>query len=50
MKNSHNILVGEPEWEKSLGRPRRRWKVIRMDLGEIRWKGVDWMHLADDTD
>jgi hypothetical protein len=30
-----------------LGRPRHRWKNnIRMDLGEMVWVGVDWMHLA----
>jgi hypothetical protein len=23
---------------------------IRMDLREIRWEGVDWMHLAQDRD
>jgi hypothetical protein len=29
---------------------RHRWKDnIRMDLREIGWKGVDWMHVAQDT-
>jgi len=23
---------------------------IRMDLRQIRWEGVDWMHLAEDRD
>jgi hypothetical protein len=33
----------------SLGKPRRRWEEnIRMDLREIRWKGVDWKLLALD--
>jgi hypothetical protein len=28
-----------------LGGPRHRWKDnTRMDLGEIGWKDVDWMH------
>jgi hypothetical protein len=32
---------------RSLGRPKRRWEDnIRMDLMEIRWEGVDWMHLV----
>jgi hypothetical protein len=29
----------------------RRWEDnIRMDLREIGWEGVDWMHLAQDRD
>jgi len=32
-------------------RPRRRWEeTIRMDLREIVWEGVDWIHLAQDMD
>jgi hypothetical protein len=34
-----------------LGRPRRKWEDnIRIDLTEIEWKGVDWMHLAQGRD
>jgi hypothetical protein len=41
------ILVGKPEGKRPLGRNRRRWEDnIRMDLREIRWEGVDWMHLS----
>jgi hypothetical protein len=44
-----NFLVGEPEWKKPLGRPRRRWEDdIRMDLREIGWEVVDWKHLTQD--
>jgi hypothetical protein len=25
-------------------------KIIRMDLREIGWEGVDWIHLAQDRD
>jgi hypothetical protein len=28
----------------------RRQDNIRMDLGEIWWEAVDWMHLAQDMD
>jgi hypothetical protein len=29
----------------------RRWKDnIIMDLREIRWEGVDWMHMAPERD
>jgi len=47
----HKILVGKAEGKRSLGRPRRIWEDnIRMDLREIRWEGVDWMHLAQGRD
>jgi hypothetical protein len=31
--NSYRLLVGKPEGKRPLGRPRRRWVDIRMDLG-----------------
>jgi hypothetical protein len=44
-------LVGKPEGKRSLGRPRRRWEDnIRMDLREMEWEIVNWMHLAHDWD
>jgi hypothetical protein len=50
MRNAYKILVGKPEGKTSLGIPRHRWEDnIRMDLREIRWEGVDWIHLAQDT-
>jgi hypothetical protein len=44
------VLVGKPEGNRSLGRPRRRCEEgIRMDLGEISW-GVwivfDWLRIG----
>jgi hypothetical protein len=50
MRKAQNILVGKPERKRLLGRPRRRWEDIRMDLKEIRWEDVDWIHLAQDRD
>jgi hypothetical protein len=41
---AYRILVGKPEGNRPLGRPRRRWvDNIKMDLGEIGWGwyGVD---------
>jgi hypothetical protein len=39
------------ERKELLGRPRRRWgDNTKMDLRELGWKGVDWMHLAQDRD
>jgi hypothetical protein len=49
MRWAYNVLVGKPERKRSLGRPRHIWEDnIRMDLREIGWEGVDWMHLAQD--
>jgi hypothetical protein len=48
-KNAYRLLVGNPEGERPLGRPRRRWvDNIRMDLGEVGWGDVDWIGLAKD--
>jgi hypothetical protein len=46
-RNAFSILVGKPEEKTPLGRARHRWEDnIRMDLKEIWWEGVDWIHLA----
>jgi uncharacterized protein (DUF2342 family) len=51
MRNVYSTLVGKPEGKRPLVRTRQRWEVnIRMDLSEIVWEGVDWMHLAQDLD
>jgi hypothetical protein len=43
--------VGKPEGKRPLGRLRRRWEDgSRMDLREIGWGGVEWIHLAQDRD
>jgi hypothetical protein len=44
-------MVGKPEGKGPLRRPRHRWENnIRMYLREIRWKGVDFIHLTQDRD
>jgi hypothetical protein len=49
--NAYNILVGKLEGKRPLGRPRRRWEDnVRVDLREIGWECMDWMHLAQDRD
>jgi hypothetical protein len=51
MRNGYNILIGKPEGKRPFGRPRcRRENNIRLDLREICWEGVDWMHLVQDRD
>jgi hypothetical protein len=47
--NAYKLLVGKPEGNRPLGRPRRRWvDNIRIDLGEVGWGNVDWIGLAKD--
>jgi hypothetical protein len=49
MRNSYNILVGNPERKREVGKPERRWEGnIRMDLKEKVWDVVDWIYLAQD--
>jgi cell wall assembly regulator SMI1 len=50
IKNSYKISVGKHEGKRPLGRHRRTWEDVRMDLMEIVWEGVEWMHLAQDSD
>ena len=46
----YRILVGKPEGRRPLGRPRRRWVDIRMDLREVGCGYMDWIGLAQDRD
>jgi hypothetical protein len=47
VRGAYSILVGRPEWRRPLGRPRRRWEDnIKMDLMEIWFGDVDWIHWA----
>jgi hypothetical protein len=49
--NAYDILVGKSEWKRPFGVPRPRWlDNIRIYLMGIGWKGVDWMHLAQDRE
>jgi hypothetical protein len=51
VRNAYNILVGRPEGRRPLGRPRRRWEDnMKMDLREIRFWDVDWIHWTQDRD
>jgi hypothetical protein len=45
----YTVLVGKPEGKRPFRRPRHRWEDgIRMDLGEIGWKVMKWIQLAQD--
>ena len=46
----HRVLVGKPDGNRPLGRPRRRCEGnIKMDLRKV-GRGGDWMNLAQDRD
>jgi hypothetical protein len=48
----YKVLVGKPEGNRPLGRPRRRWEdVIRMNLRETGlggggWIGFNWLRIG----
>jgi len=46
----YRVLVGKPEGRRSLGRPRRRWVDIRMDLQKVGCVYMDWIGLVQDRD
>jgi hypothetical protein len=50
-RNTYKILVGNPEGNRPLGRPRHRWEDnIKMGLGEMEWCAMDWIYLAQDRE
>jgi hypothetical protein len=40
-RGAYRGLVGKPEGNRLLGRPRHRWENINMDLQEVR-SGLEW--------
>jgi hypothetical protein len=49
--DTYSVLVGKPEKKRPLGRPgRRRQDNIEINLGGIRWGGMDWITLAQDRE
>jgi hypothetical protein len=49
-RNVYRVLVGNPEGQRPLGRPRRRWEDgIKMDLAETgwgMWSGFTWLRIG----
>jgi hypothetical protein len=45
----YRLLRGKPEGKRQLGRLRRRWMdKIKIDLLEIKLRGLDWVSLVQD--
>jgi hypothetical protein len=50
-RNACNNSVGKSERNKPLGKPQSRLEDnIKMDLKEIGWKVLDWVHVAQARD
>jgi hypothetical protein len=48
-RSVYRVLVGRPEGERPLGRPRHKWEDnIKMDIKEIMIDGANWIVLAHD--
>jgi len=48
IRETHSKFCRKTWREETIRRPRRRWDNMRIDIWEIGWKGVDWIHLAQD--
>ena len=49
-RSAFKILTGTPTGKRPLGRPRRRWRTIRIDLKEIGINTRNWVDLSQDKD
>jgi hypothetical protein len=51
MRNAYKILVRKCKEKRPLARHRHKWEGnIRMNLREIGWEGVGWIHLPQNKD
>jgi hypothetical protein len=49
VQNTYKILVTQPEGKRPFGRFRYRLEYnIKTALKEIRWKEIEWIHMAQD--
>ena len=50
-RGAYRILVGKPEGNRPLGRPKCKWDDnIKMDLQDVGCGGKDWIDLGRDGD
>jgi hypothetical protein len=44
----YKVLLGIPEGRRPFGTPRRRLEDnIKMDLQKMKWRGMDWIDVAE---
>jgi hypothetical protein len=49
INNSYNTLAVKPEGKRPPGKPTCKYQDnIKIDLKEIGWEDVDWIHLVQD--
>jgi hypothetical protein len=50
MINVHTVVVTKPATERPHGRHKLRWDddTIKMDIKEIEFEGMEWIHLSQD--
>ena len=47
-RGAYRVLVVRPDGKRQLGRRRRRWENIKMDLEEVGCGGMNWIDVAQD--
>jgi len=47
---ANRVLVRRPDGDRSLGRPRHKWKDNIIRGLQVGWGGMDWIDLAQDSD
>jgi hypothetical protein len=49
MRNVSRILIVLPERKRLFGKPKSGWEDnIKLNLKEMGWENVEWIHLAQD--
>jgi hypothetical protein len=49
-RNTYRVLVGRCEAKRTLGRPMRRWKDIKMSFKLVGSGSGDWINLVQERD
>jgi len=44
--DAYRVVVGKSKVKRPLGRPRSRWKDMKMDNPAVGWGSMDWIDLA----
>jgi len=48
-RDAYGDLLGKPEGKRPPGRPKRKWKDIKMKF-QVEWGGINWIKLAQNRD